>query len=207
MWGRHRVQHRRSSQDLVPKMQEERAAGLLSNCVPMCGHQGVDRFSRLQRIDQRSVHREMLQCVPLHQLRHEVRPGLAPFHLRTHLLRRLAKLRHEMVLAGEFQNGASDESAGAILPAKDDVSFRHVARQADDVGVGPPAALVVQQAISKQVGECGDASRAGTAGIEKHPIPWKERRRILKFNPGGNVDAIVAVQDEFVAVIHERLET
>ena len=175
-------QHRRPSQDLVPKMEEDCSAGFLPNGVSMCGHQGVNRLSRRQRIDHRNVHREMLQCVLLQHLRHEVRPGLAPFHVSTQLLRGVVKLSNNMMPAGKLQNCAPDESAGAILPTKDDVILRHVARQADDVSISPPASVIVQQTIAKKVGERGNAACSRTAGIEKYPIPWKELRGIPEFN-------------------------
>src|SRR5262249_5734754 len=104
----------------------------------------------------------MLESAPLHHLRHKVRSGLAPFYLRAHLLRPLVEPRNEMMFSGKLQNCAPDESAGAILPTKNDIILRHVARQADDIGVSPPAALVKQQPISEHIGEGGNAARAET---------------------------------------------
>ena len=58
----------------------------------------------------------------------------------------------------------------------------------------------------EQIGEDGNAARVETPAIEKHPVPWKEFRGIPQFNTAWNVEMVVAVQNEFVAVIHERLE-
>src|SRR5262245_46379960 len=138
-----------------------------------------------------------------HDLRDQSRADLSRVDIGASRLGPAVKLQSQMMRARKFQNCAADALPRLVFESEYKIARRNLIRQTYHVGVHPPAAAVVQHPKPEQVGEGGNAARIETPAIKKHPVPRKEFRGVAQFNSAGNVEMVIGIENEFVAMVHE----
>src|SRR6202040_2574378 len=149
--------------DLVPEVDRECGSGQLDRALQVLRPPPVDRAERFGGLDT-GVERPLVDHPA-----EERRPGGAPDSGPVLVApRALAAIDAQLVAGRDLEDAAGVEhtSLPAPLGGENALGNEVEGPQADDVGVGPPAAALVQQPVAKEVREGGHAAAGGVAVAE-----------------------------------------